>query len=109
MQIRNRIRINQNIDTELLNELYYISKSLDFPQSRILEFGMKYALKKQLLPSKRSVIRSPINLTINQNLWNDFKIYSKQNNIKLVHLLEESLKYSIKIYKKDLKSDPKSF
>ncbi|OOM79131.1 hypothetical protein [Clostridium sp. BL-8] len=103
MEARNRIRINQNIDIILLDELRYISQSLDFPQSRILEFGMKYTLKKQLIPSKKTAIRSSINLTINKNLWDDFKIYSKQNNIKLVHLLEESLRYSMKKFKKDLK------
>lgn len=96
MQVRNRIRINQNIDIKLLNELRNLSQKLDFPQSRIMEFGMKYTLHKQLIPSKKNTIRSPINLTINRNLWEDFKTYSTKNNIKLVHLLEESLRYSIK-------------
>lgn len=103
MQIRNRTRINQNIDIKLLGELEHISKELDFPKSRILELGMKYTLKKQLMPSKKYVPRDSINLTINKSLWDDFKTYSKQNNYKLVHLLEESLRYSIKKFKRDFK------
>lgn len=103
MQIRNRTRINQSIDTKLLDELEQISKMLDFPKSRIVEFGMRYTLKNQLIPSKKYVSRTPINLTINKSLWNDFKLYSNENNYKLVHLLEESLRHSIKKYKRDIK------
>lgn len=104
MQVRNRTRINQSIDAKLLNELDQISKILDLPKSRIVELGMRYTLKKQLIPSRKYVPRAPINLTINKNLWNNFKLYSNENNYKLVHLLEESLRYSIKKYKRDLKS-----
>lgn len=102
MQIRNRIKINENIDEKLLDNLDLISKTIDFPKSRMLEAGMKYVLKNQLTPVQKNTQRKPVNLTINRDLWNDFKTYSKSNNFKLVHLLEVAFRYSIKKYKKEI-------
>lgn len=103
MLTRNRIRINENIDTNLLEKLDILSKSIDFPKSRIIEEGIKYVLKKQREPIERNSLRKSINLTINTDLWNNLKIYSKENNYKIVHLLEEALRYSLKKFKSRIK------
>jgi hypothetical protein len=102
MAIRKRQRINENLDIELLDELDFISKELDFPKSRILEVGIKYILKKQPVATEKKKTRKPINLTINKSLWDDFKLYAESNDYKFVYLLEAALKYSIKKFKKEI-------
>lgn len=102
MEIRKRHRINENIDENLLQQLDYLSKELDFPKSRIVEVGIKHVLNKQLVPIEKSAKRKPINLTINSSLWSNLKIYSETNNYKIVHLIELGLKYSLKKYKKEI-------
>lgn len=99
MIFRNRTRINENIDEKLLKKLDLLSKSIDFPKSRLVEEGMKYIIKKQIIPKEKNVSRKSINLTINSELWNDLKLYAEANNFKLVHLLEEAIKYSLKKFK----------
>lgn len=102
MSIRKRQRINENLNIELLDELDFISKELDFPKSRILEVGIKYILKNQPVSTEKRAIRKPINLTINKSLWENFKLYAESNDYKFVYLLEDALKYSIKKFKKEL-------
>lgn len=105
MQTRYRKRINEKIDEKLLNDLNLISKTIDLPKSRILEDGISYILKKGICPLEKQANRRSINLTINFELWNNLKQYSEINNYKIVHLLETALKYSIKKYKRKIKSD----
>lgn len=102
MHVRNRVRINENIDEKLLNKLQFYSESIDFPKSRIVEEGIKYILKKNIKPLEKKANRKAVNLTINNDLWNKLKLYSEVNNYKLVHLLEAAIKYSLKKFKSDL-------
>lgn len=98
-----RLKICNDLNEKMLKQLYDLSISLDYPQSRMVEDGIKYVLKKKLVPTERNAIRRDITLTINHKLWLEFQNYADSKRIKLVYLLEAGIKYAIKKYKRKLK------
>lgn len=100
-----RIRICHNLDKILLDSLGDLSQQLDYPQSRMIDEGIRYVLKKRTLPEKKKVVRTTVNLTVNYHLWTQLKGYSDLSKFKLVYLLESALRYCVKRYSKKLKDD----
>ena len=106
---RNRKRINEAIDKDLLIKIDTISNQLDVPKSRIFEDSIEYILKtnsnisNKVHKKARLKNRASINLTINSILWTAFKNHASENKYKLADLLEIGLRYSIKKFEKKMK------
>jgi hypothetical protein len=99
---RSRKKINTKIDANLVAELKSTAKRIDFPASRIVEDGIISIIKKEKLISKNKTKKTSINLTINLQIWNDFKGYAESHNLKLAHLIEECIIHSLKKYNKKI-------
>lgn len=97
--IQSRKKICEDIDEKILIDLDIVYNKFDLPKSRICEEAIRYVLKNKIKPIKKIAARDDITLTINLNLWEEFKSYAKMYDYKIVHLLETGLRYTLKKYK----------
>ncbi len=97
-----RKKITTKINTNLVDELKNLAIDIDFPASRIMEEGIIYILKKKKSVPSNNASKSSLCLTINPQLWNQFKKYATENNQIMAYLLEEGLSHSLKEYHKKI-------